>query len=89
MKNQEIIREIWFEEVSVSKMRDLKDKFAQGLGIAYTSVDKRINGSYPTNDFEFIMMVEILSRVVNVEKWQQEINEVKNRYGIYGIAELR
>lgn len=89
MKNQEIIREIWFEEVSVSKMRDLKDKFAQGLGIAYTSVDKRINGSYPTNDFEFIMMVEILSRVVNVEKWQQEINEVKRRYGMYEFAELR
>ncbi|MCQ2232148.1 MAG: hypothetical protein MJZ30_09915 [Paludibacteraceae bacterium] len=89
MKNQEIIREIWFEEVSVSKMRDLKDKFAQGLGIAYTSVDKRINGSYPTNDFEFIMMVEILSRVVNVEKWQKEINEVKRRYGMYEFAELR
>lgn len=89
MKNQEIIREIWFEEVSVSKMRDLKDKFAQGLGIAYTSVDKRINGSYPTNDFEFIMMVEILSRVVNIEKWKQEINEVKRRYGMYEFEELR
>lgn len=89
MKNQDVIREIWFEEVSVSKMRDLKEKFAQGLGISFTSVDKRINGTYPTNDFEFIMMVEILSRVVNTEKWNEYIKETKRRYGMYEIEELR
>lgn len=89
MSNQEILRQIWYEEVSVSKMRDLKDKFASGLGIAFTSVDKRINGSYPSNDFEFLMMVELLSRVVNIDKWKHQINEIKSKYGIYEYEELR
>lgn len=88
-QNKDIIREIWKEEVSVSKMQDLKESFSQGLGISFVSVNFRINGQNNTNDFEFLMMVEILGRVVNLSKWENYINEKKTKYGIYEIHELR
>lgn len=88
-RNQDILNEIWREEVAVSKMQDLKEQFASGLGISFTSVDMRTNGRNATNDFEFIMMVTILERVVNVEKWRTYINEIKSKYGIYSISEFK
>lgn len=88
-RNQDIIREIWHEEVPCSKMAELKDKFASGLGISFKSVEHRVNGMNATNDFEFIMMTEIMRKSINLEKWESIINDKKSKYGFYGIQELR
>lgn len=88
-RNQDIIREIWHEEVPCSKMTELKERFAQGLGISFKSVEHRVNGMNATNDFEFIMMTEIMRKSINLEKWETIINDKKSKYGFYGIQELR
>lgn len=88
-RNQDIIHEIWKEEVSVSKMNDLRETFMQGLGVGIQGVEQRINGRNRTNDFEFLMMIEILERVVNITKWEGYINEKRAKYGRYTLSELR
>lgn len=87
-QNKDIIREIWQEEVAVSKMKDLREAFSKGLNISFQSVWLRVNGTNPSNDFEFLMMVEILGRVVNLEKWKGYINEKKRQYGMYDVVEF-
>ncbi len=87
--NAQILREIWTQEVPTSKRRTIKKIFSEGLNIGAMMVDNRVMGRVETCDYTTMMMIREFERKgICLDKWKDEINKLKAKYGEYNEYRL-
>lgn len=81
MKNEEILKNLWRDEVVNSKKRNLLRLVGSICGIKESQARQRMCGYSSTNDAELFEIVEILRcNNVNVEDYEGEIRKKKCKY---------
>ncbi len=80
--NAQILREIWADEVPNSKRRLMIKTFANGLNIKENMVRLRMYGKVETCDYTTIMMIREFERKgICLDKWKEDINKLRAKYG--------
>ena len=91
MKNSDLIRRIWKNEVVNSKKSRILTLVGKGIGTRIQQTRNRMLGFSPTTDAELFFIVDILKQEeVNVSFYEGEINRKKAKYfGMeYSMVEL-
>lgn len=80
--NAMILHEIWVEEVPNSKRRGFLRTFSEGLNIGEQMVRNRLAGTVYSCDYTTLMMIREFERKgICLDKWREEINKLRAKYG--------
>ncbi len=81
MKNSELIRRIWKNEVVNSKKARLLTLIGRGIGTKVQQTRNRVLGFSPTTDAELFFIIDIMKQEdVNVSFYEGEVQRKKARY---------
>ena len=81
MKNSELIRRIWKNEVVNSKKARLLTLIGRGIGTKVQQTRNRVLGFSPTTDAEQFFIIDIMKQEdVNVSFYEGEVQRKKARY---------
>ena len=81
MKNSELIRRIWKNEVVNSKKARLLTLIGRGIGTKVQQTRNRVLGFSPTTDAELFFIIDIMKQEdVNVSFYEGEVQREKARY---------
>lgn len=81
MKNSELIRRIWKNEVVNSKKSRLLTLIGRGIGTKVQQTRNRVLGFSPTTDAELFFIIDIMKQEdVNVSFYEGEVQRKKARY---------
>lgn len=81
MRNSELIRKIWKNEVVNSKKARLLTLIGRGIGTKVQQTRNRVLGFSPTTDAELFFIIDIMKQEdVNVSFYEGEVQRKKARY---------
>ena len=81
MRNSELIRRIWKNEVVNSKKARLLTLIGRGIGTKVQQTRNRVLGFSPTTDAELFFIIDIMKQEdVNVSFYEGEVQRKKARY---------
>lgn len=81
MKNSDILRRVWRDEVVTSKKARLLTLIGRGLGTKTQQTRHRMLGNAPTSDAELFFIFDVLKSLdVNVSFYEDTIMRKRARY---------